>query len=242
LKGFFMLRSPNTAFAQCLAFFGLLIAPPVMAQGVFDMGALTNTISISATTQAEAERAGNAVAAPSAAALNALKYEPSLPTRQDNIAKFITGLKELNPGVAGEFESVFAQVDIIEEIGKAVAPFGLKTDNMADAYTIYFMSAWMAANGRTDVNTPEQVAGVQQMAESALSSSPELLKLEDAKKQQFSEALLIQGFLFDAMLQATASDPVALAKVKADTRAGAKEMGIDVDLFELTPTGLVRKK
>ncbi len=237
-----MLYLPKIVFAYCITFIGVLVASPVMAQGVFDMGALTNTISTSATAQAEAERAGKAVAAPSAASLKALNYKPSLQVRKANIATFINGLKEISPEVAGQFETVFAQVDIIDEIGKAVAPFGLKTDNMADAYTIYFLNAWMAANGRTDQNTPEQVAGVQQMAANALSSSPELLKLEDAKKQQFSEGLMIQGFLFDAMLQGTASDPVALAKVKADTKAGAKEMGIDVDLFELTPAGLVRKK
>ena len=218
------------------------LASPVMAQGVFDMGALTNSISTSANTQAEAARAGKAAEGPSAASLAKLNYRPSLDVRKQNITVFLDGLRSLNPDVAGEFEKVFAQVDIIDEIGKAVAPYGLKTDNMADAYTIYLMNAWMAANGRTDQNTAEQAAGVQKMAANALGSTPEMLKLDDAKKQQFAEGLMIQGFLFDAMLQATASDPVALAKVKADTRAGAKEMGIDVDLFELTPSGLVRKK
>jgi hypothetical protein len=235
----FFLKSGFFAFA---ALCGLQIASPVMAQGVFDMGALTNSISTSANTQAEAARAGQVVTGPSAASLAKLNYRASLDGRKQNIKVFLDGLRGLNPDVAGEFEKVFAQVDIIDEIGKAIAPYGMKTDNMADAYTVYFLNAWMAANGRTDQNTPEQIAGVQKMAANALGSTPDMLKLDDAKKQQFSEGLMIQGFLFDAMLQATASDPVALAKVKADTKAGAKEMGIDVDLFELTPAGLVRKK
>lgn len=230
------------SLSSLIALIGLLVAPPVMAQGVFDMGVLTNTISSSANTQAEAARAGKAIAAPSAASLAALNYKASLDVRKQNIAVFIDGLRGMNPEVAGQFEQAFAQVDIIDEIGKAVAQYGLKTDNMADAYAMYLLNAWMAANGRTDQNTPEQIAGVQKMATNALGATPGMLKLEDAKKQQFSEGLMIQAFLFDAMLQATASDPAALAKVKADTRAGAKEMGIDVDLFELTPSGLVRKK
>ena len=221
----------------------LIAAPaPASAQGVFDMGALTNTISISANSQAEAERAGKQVTAPSAKSLAALDYQPSLTVRKKNLATFINDLRGVNPAVAGEFEALFEQVDIIDEVGKAVAPFGLKTSNMADAYTIYFLNAWMVANGRSDQNTPEQITGVQKMAANALGSTPDLLKLDDARKQQFSEALIIQGALFDAMLQATISDPAALAKVKADTKAGAKEMGIDVDAFELTPAGLVRKK
>lgn len=225
-----------------IATLSAMIAIPASAQGVFDMGALTNTISSSANTQAEAERAGRAVAPPSAASLAALNYQPSLPARKQNIAKFIENLRGVNPDVAGQLEQAFAQVDVIDEIGKAVAPFGLKTSNMADAYTVYMLNAWMAAHGRTDQNTPDQVAGVQKMAASAIGASPEMLKLADAKKQLLAESLMIQGFLFDAMLQATASDPVALAKVKTDVRAGAKEMGIDVDQFDLTPTGLVRKK
>ena len=235
----FLLKSSLFAFAALLA---SQIASPVMAQGVFDMGALTNSISTSANTQAEAARAGQVVTGPSTASLAKLNYRASLDVRKQNIKVFLDGLRGLNPDVAGEFEKVFAQVDVIDEIGKAIAPYGMKTDNMADAYTVYFLNAWMAANGRTDQNTPEQIAGVQKMAANALGSTPDMLKLDDAKKQQFSEGLMIQGFLFDAMLQATASDPVALAKVKADTKAGAKEMGIDVDLFELTPAGLVRKK
>lgn len=234
-----LLKSRLFAFAALLA---LQIASPVMAQGVFDMGALTNSISTSANTQAEAARAGQVVTGPSAASLAKLNYRASLDVRKQNIKVFLDGLRGLNPDVAGEFEKVFAQVDVIDEIGKAIAPYGMKTDNMADAYTVYFLNAWMVANGRTDQNTPEQIASVQKMAANALGSTPDMLKLDDAKKQQFSEGLMIQGFLFDAMLQATASDPVALAKVKADTKAGAKEMGIDVDLFELTSAGLVRKK
>ncbi len=234
-----LLKSFSAGFALVLT---TIAVTPAAAQGVFDMGALTNTISTSANAQAEAARAGKAVAAPSAASLASLNYKPSTDVRKQSIKSFVDGLRTLNPEVAGEFEKVFAQVDIIDEIGKAVAPYGLKTDNMADAYAIYFLNAWMAANGRTDQNTPEQIAGVQKMAANALGNTPDMLKLDDAKKQQFSEALMIQGFLFDAILQESVSDPAALAKVKADTKAGAKEMGIDVDLFVLTPAGLERKK
>jgi hypothetical protein len=220
---------------------GVSVAPPAAAQGVFDMGTLTNTISTTANTQAEQKRAGQAIATPSAAAISALNYSPSLDIRRQNIAKFVAGLKAMNPDAVAQMEQLFAQVNVIDEMGKAIAPYGLKTSNIADAYTVYFMTAWMSANGRTDDNTNEQVAGTRQMAVNALTASPEIGKLSDADKQSFAEALLIQAMMFDAMTEAVAADPAGLAKVKGDVKAGAKEMGIDVDAFKLTPTGLVRK-
>ncbi len=232
------IKQSLACLALCL---GFALAPPAAAQGVFDMGALTNTISATANSQAEQKRAGQAIAAPNAAAIAALNYRPSLDVRRENIAKFVAGLKAMNPDAGAQMEQVFAQVNVIEEMGKSIAPYGLKTSNIADAYTVYFMTAWMSANGRTDDNTNEQVAGTRQMAVNALAASPDIGKLSDADKQAFAEGLLIQAMMFDAMTDAVAADPAGLAKVKGDVKAGAKEMGIDVDAFKLTPTGLARK-
>jgi hypothetical protein len=53
---------PIKLIIACLTFnFAMSLATPAAAQGVFDMGALTNTISTSANTQAEQKRAGQAV-------------------------------------------------------------------------------------------------------------------------------------------------------------------------------------
>jgi hypothetical protein len=130
-------------------------------------------------------------------------------------------MKGMNPEAGAQMEQAFAQVDIIDEVGKGIAKYGLKTSNIADAYTVYLMTAWMTANGRMDDNSNEQVAGTKQMA--------------------FAESLLIQAMLFEATLGSVAADPAQMAKVQGDIRTGAKAMGIDVDLFKLTPTGLIRK-
>jgi hypothetical protein len=234
--------TPIKKSVACLSLcIGLVVTQPAAAQGVFDMGALTNTISTTANTQAEQKRAGQAIAPPSAAALAALDYSPSMDIRRQNIAKFVTGMKAVNPDMGAQMEQLFAQVNVIDEMGKSIAPYGLKTSNIADAYTVYFMTAWMSANGRTDDNSNEQVAGTRQMAVNALTALPDIGKMTDADKQSFAEGLLIQAMLFDAMTDAVAADPAGLAKVKGDVKAGAKEMGIDVDAFKLTATGLARQ-
>jgi hypothetical protein len=233
---------PIKLIIACLTFnFAMSLATPAAAQGVFDMGALTNTISTSANTQAEQKRAGQAVAVPSQSSIAALNYKLSLDLRRQNIAKFVEGMKGMNPEAGAQMEQAFAQVDIIDEVGKGIAKYGLKTSNIADAYTVYLMTAWMTANGRMDDNSNEQVAGTKQMAVNALTASPDVGKLSDADKQAFAESLLIQAMLFEATLGSVAADPAQMAKVQGDIRTGAKAMGIDVDLFKLTPTGLIRK-
>jgi hypothetical protein len=225
-------------FAQTLILsVGLFSVSPAQAQGVFDLGALTNSVAKTSETQATS---GKTAAPISAAAIASFNYTPSMERHAANKKKWLDGLKQLNPEVGAQFETGLANVDLVEEVGKAIAPLGLRTDNLADAYAIYFISAWMGANGRTDTNTKEQVAGVQKIAQSALASTPAATKLTDAQKQEMAEGFIIQTAMNELMLQA-ATDPAAMTKVKAEIKAGAKEMGIDTDMFTLTPTGLARK-
>jgi hypothetical protein len=204
------------------------------AQGVFDLGALTNTLTVGTSDK-------TTTAAPIVPAAT-FTFQPSPEVRRQNVANFVKAMREVNADAAGQMEQAFATMDVIDEIGKGVAPFGLRNDNIVDAYTVYLINAWMASNGRTDVNTKEQADGTRNMVLATFSAAPDLQKLTQIDKQKFAEALLLQAFLYDAMLQATASDPAALARVKNETKAGAKAMGIDVDQFDLTANGLIRKK
>jgi hypothetical protein len=221
---------------------GLFLATPASAQGVFDLGALTNTISQSAGQQGTPQQSGGKVAPPpSAANIAKLSFQPSPGVRSESVAEFVKVFKTINADAGSQMEAAFAQVDIIEEIGKAMAPYGMKTDNMADAYGAYVLSAWMGANGRTEDATPAQMAGMQTMARNALTSVPDMMNLDNTKKQRFTEALLLQIFLYELMQEGVKQDPSAKTKVQADIKAAAKEMGIDTDAFTLTPNGLVRK-
>jgi hypothetical protein len=180
-------------------------------------------------------------APPSTATLAKLSFTPSLPLRKQIMAEYFKGLKEMNPEAGGQIEAALAQVDIIEMAGQAIGQYGLKTNDMADAYALYFATAWMGANGRTDDLTKDQVAGVQTMARNALGASKDLLALTDDKKQRFTEIMIVTGIMNQIMLDAVKDDPAAKAKLSAEIKAGAKEFGIDVDAFKLTATGITRK-
>ncbi len=215
---------------------------PAAAQGVFDLGALAKTVAAGPSTGGgQGGQGGQVAPPPSTATLAKLSFAPSPVVRKQVIADFVKNMKAVNPEAGAQMEVGFAQTDIIGEISKALTPYGMKTDNMADAYAFYLITAWMGANGRTDDMTNAQITGVQKMAQAALGGSKELMALDDGKKQLFAESLLLQGMMNDAMTEAVATDPAMKFKVMGDLKAAAKELGIDTDAFILTPAGLVRK-
>jgi hypothetical protein len=234
------MENSKITFSAFMTTLGILTATPANAQGVFDMGALTNTLTTNAGT---AQSSTPPSPAATKATLEALSFKPSAELRAQNLNKFIGILKQSSPEVGAQLEQGLAGVDLFGEMEKGLSPLGLRVDNMGDAMVAYWLSSWMAANGRTDDPTVEQIAGTRTMLANTLGRVPEITKLSDADKQSSADAMLLQLFFNEAMLEAVASDPAALAKVRGDIKAGVKEAGgLDVDQFIMTPTGLARKK
>jgi hypothetical protein len=213
----------------------------VHAQGVFDLGKITKSIAVTPPV-ASTNPAAQITPPPSAANLAKLTFKPSPATRKQIINEFLKGVKALQPDVGAQMETGFAKVDVIGEITKGLAGYGLKADNVADAYAYYLMTAWMGAQGRTDDYTPAQISGVQTMVRTSIASNKDLLALEDSKKQFFAESLLLQGLMNDELTKAVANDPALKTKVAGDIKTAAKELSIDLDAFSLTPSGLARKQ
>jgi hypothetical protein len=228
-------------FLICLATAISVIATaaPIYAQGVFDLGKIAKSVATGPT--AAPAQSGLVAPPPSATNIAQLTFKPSPVVRKKVIDEFVKGLKALKPEVGAEMEASFKKTDVIAEITKGLAGYGLKADNMADAYAFYLMTAWMGAQGRTDDFTLAQVSGVQNMVRTTIASNKEILALEDSKKQFFAESLLLQGLINDEMAKAVANDPALKAKVIGDIKTAAKELNINLDAYSLTPTGLVRK-
>lgn len=184
-------------------------------------------------------------AAPSEAApdLAALRYTPSLARRKANLAGFVAASRKADPAAAASLEAFFAeQGDLIEKLNGIMATQGLQADNVADAYAVWWMSAWQASRGsiaETDVATNRAVQG--QVAR-ALASTAELARAGDAAKQQLAEALLVQTVMLEAAVEQARGDPAQLRAVAAAATQGARGMGLDLSTMNLTPAGFVPAK
>lgn len=166
-----------------------------------------------------------------------LTYLPLKSRRQANLAGFVEQARKFDPVGSASMAQLFASTDIVEAIGAEIAKKGLRTDDVADAYTTWWLSAWLAAH--KDSSDPSRAAtqAVRAQAVRGLSANPEIRAASDAAKQELAEALLIQAALIGASQDKYENDPVMAEKVAAATRQGAKASGLDLNAMILTDEG-----
>jgi hypothetical protein len=218
-----------------------LFSTTAVAQGVFDMGVLTNTLTIETRPTPSVSPRSNE-RKPNLAPESSLSYSASAVVRKNNLSNFVKKTRAVDPEGASKMEAMFASTDVIDAIGKGIAPFGLRTNNVADAYTVYWTNAWLGSRGRNDTLSKQQVAAVRNQAANALLTTPAFSSASNAQKQEMSEALLVQAALIEAYVDNAKSDPALMAKVKAAITQGAKGMGLDLYKMTLTPDGFVPAK
>jgi hypothetical protein len=167
-------------------------------------------------------------------------FRPSSARRQINLANFVAKSRRVDPIGAAKMQALFASTNIIGMIDqKMQQTYGMRANNVADAYAVWWVSAWMGSKGRSDDATPGQMAMVKRQASNALASTPEFASATDAGKQELAEALLVQAALIGDTIDTYASDPAMLAKTRAAIAKGASGMGLDLSKMTLTDQGFV---
>lgn len=169
----------------------------------------------------------------------ALTYSPSMQRRRANLASFVSKSRSVDPQGSAAMEKLFASTDVIAALGRDLAPYGLRTNDVADAYSAYWMCAWQAAH--QDTSDPGRVTAqaVRGQAANAIAATPEFRNFTDAEKQEFAEALLVQAALISAAQTEYKDDPAMAKKLAASVRQGARATGIDLDAATLTREGFV---
>ncbi len=168
-----------------------------------------------------------------------LNFQVSASRREQNLSQFVEKTRATDPQGAAQLAQLFASTDVIDAMGQYLAPYGLRVDNVADAYTVYWVNAWLGAQGRRDDVSADQVAAVKSQAVMALSATPGFAAATDAQKQELAEALLIQAALVEAAIDYAASDPTLLEQTKVAIAQGAQNFGLDLYQMNLTPQGFL---
>lgn len=196
-----------------------------------------NRIAQSADNQA---RRPALIAAPNRAiaSASALTFQSSLAVRKRNFAQFVSKTRAQSPENADAMARLLTSTDVIGMMGSAIAPYGLRTNNVADAYALYWIAAWEASRGITDSGeTRERIQAVKAQAANALLATPDFVNATPAQKQELAEAFLIQSALIQDTVNTYASDPAMLRKVSAAVAQGAKASGLDLKSMTLTEAG-----
>lgn len=176
-----------------------------------------------------------------APAADGLTFVSSAERRAQNLTKFVARTRARSPAQAAPLQQMLSSPDIIGQIGEAVAPLGLLANNVADAYALYWISAWNGANG---IETPPdhvQIQAVRRQAAAALSARPDITGADNAFKQEMAEGLLLQSLLIDQTIAGAKADPATLAQVATAIRQGASATGLELDRMDLTANGFVSR-
>lgn len=172
---------------------------------------------------------------------DALTYVPSLQVRRTNFARIVDQTRPTDPALANRLQQVFAASDLIKELDKVMQPIGLSSNNVADAFTIYLVSAWDVIHNRNMSTNPKVHLAVKEQMESVISSVPSIISADDATKQGIAESFLVQTLLLSVNRANVGSNSVEQQAFAESVNQGAKTLGLDLSNLNLTEQGFVAK-
>lgn len=171
----------------------------------------------------------------------AFTYRADPSRTQSNLRNFLA--RTPDPAARADLARLFAaQPSIIEDIGAALRPYGIDPLNAADAYAVWWINAWSTSQSLNREPDRGTVAAVKQQVYAAFATSADFPQTDDAARQEYAEALMLQAFLLSAAFEQVGGDPVKLEQLARAARQGAMANGIDLERITLTPDGFVLRK
>jgi hypothetical protein len=166
-------------------------------------------------------------------------YTQNKSRTRTNLRSFVENTRATDPGTADRMEALFGSTDVIDTIGAAMRGVGLNPSNAADAFAVYWVSAWQASVGEMKTASPTAYRAVAAQAARGLSQSPEFAVATDAQKQEMAEALMVQMALIDAHKEDAASNASKLKALSKAVMQGAAASGLELDKMTLTEEGFL---
>lgn len=170
-----------------------------------------------------------------------LEYTPSLERRQTNLNQLAEQRQVKHLKGADELEALLSSTQVIDAVEQTIQPYGLVINNIADAYTLWWITAWQASEGESVAVDKEIAQAVKQQAMMIWLANPKLAEASDENKQEIAEALLIQALLTQAAMSRAGDDKSAKQAVKDAVRQGAASSGLALEQMQLTEQGFVLK-
>ena len=189
---------------------------------------------------ADASRATGS--APGASA-RANLYTPSPVVRRQVEAQVTQAVASKDPAAARQLTEVMRKQDFIALFDQALRPVGLKSGNVVDVLTAYWLTMWGAANDYRGPPARAQVQAVRAQVASTFDANRAGLTT-DAKRQEFAETLILRAVLMvSAVDTAQKSGKADVVKQLGD--AAQRELlqhGIDLRSLAFTSKGLVARR
>jgi hypothetical protein len=188
-----------------------------------------------------ASAAGIGMSANNSASAPALAYRSSPLITAQTKRQFIDNLTQhsKNPGHAFDTRRRLESRDMIGEFSAQMSSYGLRTDNLGDVATGYWIANWSIANQRT-MPSPDQVRAAQSQLSAALLRDARITRTDDATRQRLSEALIYQTmFALETRDNLVRASNMTGMHTLADIidRAVLAQGGVDMRRLQLSSNG-----
>jgi len=168
-------------------------------------------------------------------------YRSSPSRTRQNFQTFLS--RAPDAAARAELEKMIAsQPTLMDDIRDSIAPYGLDSHDVADAYTMWWINAWLVANKRDENPDRGTIAMVKNQVRTAFATTPDFAKASDAQRQEFAEALLLQATMLGSMFEQWKNDPKMLDQLADAARKGAEASGLDLSMMTLTRNGFVPRE
>lgn len=165
-------------------------------------------------------------------------FPVSQPARTATLNAIVDGLSKDNPAARGELQAALIDQNIFAVLDTAIQKYGLRTNNLADAYTLYWISSWEAThNSMQGESSPAQVKAVKAQVVGFLSNVDALPTMKVTDKQQLSDTLLVNVVLLEMIGESAKANPQFQQLRSQAGRSGAAAFGLLVDGVTLTESG-----
>ncbi len=239
----------------CALALGVSANAPANYMGMFS-GANTASVNIAGTIavnaaikkQAEnaagnktASRSGSAAAgqlADNALALSQLTYSPSPAVSKRVKQEFKVAVQRANPEKAAHIENVLANQDVISDFNRDMSPYSLRSTNIADTMTAYWITLWMIAN-KADVPAPQRVAAVKGQMMDTLATNQMVRQASEVQRQEIAEGMVYETMLALGM-RANANrtgNKREIQTIADDAQKNMLKLGVDLRRLKLTAAG-----
>ncbi len=166
-----------------------------------------------------------------------LSYRPSTAVHERTVAQIIANTRAQDPASAQKIAQILSSRNIVAKVHQDMPRLGLQPNNVADAYALYWTSAWQGTRGLNDDLPKSQMIAVRSQAAEALLKIPQFRSATDAQKQEMTEIMIIQAALILISIEEAKSDPALLAQTQKAISQGAKNFGLDLEKMTLTTQG-----
>lgn len=164
-------------------------------------------------------------------------------------ADILQDARERDPQAARELEAAFRRTDIVEEFDRGMREFDLSGNDLADAFTAYWVLNWMVVNGipsGEEARSPshDEVRAVRDQLALAMTRNPGVQSMDAAQRQEMTESLIYNFMILDgAHMQASRPGNEAAFRELSDVWRlhGQRILGVDLRELELTARGFERR-